>query len=109
VCPVDPLCVLLIRLARTTPSCPKIRRSIKCGQNERQRLERIAAGDDWARDRPVFTTTRGTMLDVRDLLRSYYLLRDVAALPKSGSTISRHTAATSLREAALRTDPRVCR
>ena len=70
---------------------------------ERQQLEQLAAGDDWVETGRVFTTTRGTMLDARNLLRSYYLLREVAALPKIRFHDLRHSAATLLRAAGIPT------
>lgn len=70
---------------------------------DRQQLERIAAGDDWVETGRVFTTTRGTMLDARNLLRSYYQLRDVSALPRIRFHDLRHSAATLLRAAGIPT------
>jgi len=51
----------------------------------------------------VFTTTRGTMLDARNLLRSYYALRSVARLPMIRFHDLRHSAANLLRAAGIPT------
>ncbi len=69
----------------------------------RQDQEKALAGDDWVETGRVFTTSRGTMLDARNLLRSYYALRDLAALPKIRFHDLRHSAATLLRAAGVPT------
>ena len=70
---------------------------------ERQQVEKAAAGEDWVETGRVFTTSRGTFLDARNLLRSYYALRKVAALPKIRFHDLRHSAATLLRAAGIPT------
>jgi integrase len=69
---------------------------------ERQQVEK-AAGEDWVETGRVFTTSRGTLLDARNLLRSYYALREVARLPKIRFHDLRHSAATLLRAAGIPT------
>lgn len=49
------------------------------------------------------TTGRGTFLDARNLLRSYYALREVARLPKIRFHDLRHSAATLLRAPGIPT------
>ena len=64
--------------------------------------ERAFAGSDWVETGRLFTTRRGTMLDARNMLRDYYKLRDVAALPKIRFHDLRHSAATLLHAAGVR-------
>ena len=44
----------------------------------------------------LFTTTKGTMLEARNMLREYYKLRDLSGLPKIRFHDLRHSAATLL-------------
>lgn len=69
----------------------------------RQDQEKALAGEDWVDSGRVFTTTKGTLLDARNLLRVYYTLRDVAGLPKIRFHDLRHSAATLLRAAGVPT------
>ena len=50
----------------------------------------------------VFTTSIGTMLDARNMLREYSRLRDHAQLPKIRFHDLRHSAATILKMAGIR-------
>lgn len=70
---------------------------------ERQAKERAWAGEDWVETGRVFTTTKGTMLDARNMLRDYYKLRDISGVPKVRFHDLRHSAATLLRAAGVPT------
>lgn len=61
------------------------------------------AGEDWVETGRVFTTTKGTMLDARNLLRTYYSLRKLAQVPGIRFHDLRHSAATLLRTAGVPT------
>lgn len=89
--------------SQRTIRLPDLVVSSLAAHRERQQLEKHAAGDDWVETGRAFTTTRGTMLDARNLLRSYYVLREVAALPKIRFHDLRHSAATLLRAAGIPT------
>jgi integrase len=67
----------------------------------RQEDERRLAGSDWRGLGLVFTTTKGTPLEPRNMLREYYRLRDRADLPSNRFHDLRHSAATILKEAGL--------
>jgi integrase len=69
----------------------------------RQDQEKSLAADDWVETGRVFTTSKGTMLDARNLLRAYYALRDLGALPKIRFHDLRHSTATLLRAAGVPT------
>ena len=67
----------------------------------RQEAERKLAGSAWHETSMVFTTSIGTMLDARNMLREYYRLRDRAQLPKIRFHDLRHSAATILKLAGF--------
>jgi len=48
---------------------------------DRRSAEKAVAGDEWTETGRVFTTTKGTMLGARNMLRDYYKLRKLSALP----------------------------
>jgi integrase len=89
--------------SQRTIRLPDLVVSSLAAHRERQLLEREVAGDDWVETGRVFTTARGTMLDARNLLRSYYVLREVAALPVIRFHDLRHSAATLLRATGIPT------
>jgi integrase len=62
-----------------------------------QTEEREVAGSGWAEPGMVFTTTKGTLLEPRNLLRDYYRIRDGAQLPRIRFHDLRHSAATILK------------
>jgi len=67
----------------------------------RQEEERKLGGSSWHETGMVFTTSIGTMLDARNMLREYYRLRDRAQLPKIRFHDLRHSAATILKMAGI--------
>lgn len=67
----------------------------------RQDEERKLAGSAWHETSMVFTTSIGTMLDARNMLRVYYRLRDGAQIPKIRFHDLRHSAATILKMAGI--------
>jgi integrase len=68
--------------SQRSPMLPDVVVASLCAHFARQDEERIFAGSDWVDTGMVFTTTKGTMLDARNMLREYYKLRDLAELPK---------------------------
>jgi integrase len=56
----------------------------------RQQEEREFAGSAWRETGMVFTTSTGTMLDARNMLREYYRLRGRTQVPKIRSHDLRH-------------------
>ena len=66
-----------------------------------QDQERELAGSAWHESGMVFTTSIGTMLDTRNMLRHYYRLRNKAQLPKIRFHDLRHSAATILKMAGV--------
>jgi integrase len=72
-----------------------------CAHFDRQEVERAAAGNSWIETGMVFSTSKGTMLDARNMLRQYYKIRDLAGLPKIRYHDLRHSAATLLHAAGV--------
>jgi integrase len=66
-----------------------------------QEAERKLGGSVWCENEMVFTTSIVTMLDARNMLRSYYRLRDRMRLPKIRFHDLRHSVATILRMAGV--------
>ena len=87
--------------SQRSPILPDVVVASLCTHFARQDEERIFAGSDWVDSGMVFTTTIGTMLDVRNMLREYYKLRDLAELPKIRFHDLRHSAATLLHAAGV--------
>jgi integrase len=71
----------------------------------RQKEERLRAGPAWAETGLVFTTTIGTPLDARNLVRHFHETLQRAGLPRKRFHDLRHTAASLL--LAMGTDLRV--
>jgi integrase len=93
------------KLTLVEPKTEKSRRTIPLPQvavaalhahRQRQEQERQIAGDKWVETGMVFTTTVGTMLDARNLLKSYYRLIRTSSLPRLRFHDLRHSAATLL-------------
>jgi integrase len=87
--------------SQRSPMLPDVVVASLCAHFARQDEERIFAGSDWVDTGMVFTTTKGTMLDARNMLREYYKLRDLAELPKIRFHDLRHPAATLLHTAGV--------
>jgi integrase len=87
--------------SQRSPMLPDVVVSSLCAHFARQEDERILAADDWVETGMVFTTTKGTMLDARNMLREYYKLRDLSQLPKIRFHDLRHSAATLLHAAGV--------
>lgn len=93
------------KLMLLEPKTQKSRRQIKLPQvliaalvshRETQDRERILAGERWVETGMVFTTSVGTMLDQRSMLRSFSTLLSAASLPRIRFHDLRHSAATLL-------------
>jgi integrase len=87
--------------SQRSPVLPDVVASALAAHFARQEAERTHAGSDWVETGMVFTTTKGTMLDARNMLREYYRLRDLAELPKIRFHDLRHSAATLLHAAGV--------
>lgn len=75
---------------------PQIAVSGLAAHMRRQDLERSIAGDRWQETGIVFSTSVGTMLDQRSLLRTFYGIMRTSTLPKIRFHDLRHSAATLL-------------
>ena len=62
----------------------------------RQKQERLKAGGDWQQSTLVFTSTKGSPLDERNVRRAFKDLLTAAKLPKIRIHDLRHTCATLL-------------
>jgi len=83
------------RSARTL-MLPQVAVSALAAHYERQQQERALAGTRWVDTGMVFTTTIGTMLDQRNLLRAFYAILRMSELPRVRFHDLRHSAATLL-------------
>ena len=93
------------RLQLVEPKTPKSVRTLMLPQlavsalaqhRARQEQERQLAGTGWVETRMVFTTTIGTMLDPRNLLKAFYAILKSSDVPKVRFHDLRHSAATLL-------------
>jgi integrase len=62
----------------------------------RQDEERLAAGEEWRETGMVFTTTIGTMMDARSVIRRHHAILKAAKIPHLRFHDLRHSAATLL-------------
>lgn len=67
----------------------------------RQAAERLAAGEGWQDHGLVFCTGQGKPLAPRNVMRSYYTVRDAAGIPAHGFHALRHTYATLSKRAGV--------
>lgn len=81
------------RRAMTLP--PTVLTALKA-HRDRQAFERAAAGAAWQDTSLVFTTTIGTPMDARNVVRRFHAMLATAGLPRMRFHDLRHTAATIL-------------
>lgn len=67
----------------------------------KQAAEQLAAGESWQDGGLVFSTGNGKPLAPRNVMRTYYALRDRAGLPDHGFHALRHTYATLSKRAGV--------
>lgn len=67
----------------------------------RQAAERLASGDAWQDNGMVFCTRRGKPLAARNVMRTFYAIRDAAGIPTHGFHALRHTFATLAKRAGV--------
>jgi len=82
--------------SRRTVTLPQVAVSAHRAHQVRQQQERQVAGDKWIASGMVFTTTIGTMLDARNLLKAFYGIMRNSDLPQLRFHDLRHSAATLL-------------
>lgn len=87
--------------SQRSPLLPAMVVSALAAHLARQEAEKKEAGTRWKETGMLFTTTIGTMLDSRNLLRSYYRLVQMSRLPKIRFHDLRHSAATILHVARI--------
>lgn len=75
---------------------PAIARSALLAHRARQERERILAGEQWQNTGLVFTSTLGTPLDARNVIRRHHAALRRAQLPRTRFHDLRHSAATLL-------------
>jgi integrase len=75
---------------------PGLAISALAAHKARQEKEKAFAGSRWVETGMVFTTTIGTMLDQRNLLREFYRILDTSDVPRVRFHDLRHSAATLL-------------
>lgn len=75
---------------------PTVCASVLASHNRLQETERAAAVDNWVETGFVFTTTYGTPINQRSLLRDFYQLLIAGKLPRVRFHDLRHSAATLL-------------
>lgn len=89
--------------SQRSPLLPAMVVSAIAAHLARQEAQRKNAGAAWKESGMLFTTTIGTMLDARNMLRSYYRLVQLSGLPKIRFHDLRHSAATILHVAGVPT------
>lgn len=82
--------------SRRTIVLPQVAIATLARHQARQCEEKLKAGDTWVDTGMVFTTTIGTMLDARNLLRAFYAIIRTSDLPRLRFHDLRHSAATLL-------------
>ncbi len=82
--------------SRRTIQLPAITASALASHKRSQDDSRLLAGNRWVDTGMVFTTSIGTMLDPRNMLRDFYNLMKRSNLPKVRFHDLRHSAATLL-------------
>ena len=92
------LCLVEPKTARSarTLMLPAVAVSALAAHKMRQDTERQVAGARWVETGMVFTTTIGTMLDQRNLLKAFYKILATSELPRVRFHDLRHSAATLL-------------
>ncbi|HRP46607.1 MAG TPA: site-specific integrase [Trueperaceae bacterium] len=63
---------------------------VLAAHKEKQASERAKLGDSWQQPDHIFTTTIGTFLDYRNVLREWHKLQDKAEVPRTGLHDARH-------------------
>src|ERR1035437_5632522 len=79
-----------------TVNLPSVTRSVLVAHRARQEEERRIAGSRWQETGFVFTTTIGTPVDARSVIRRFPLILKTARLPRTRFHDLRHSAATLL-------------
>ncbi|HWQ52102.1 MAG TPA: site-specific integrase [Bryobacteraceae bacterium] len=82
--------------SRRTITLPRVLVSALCAHRTRQDAERQWAGTDWRETDHVFTSTIGTPLDARNVIRRHRAILKAAGLPPLRFHDLRHSAATLL-------------
>lgn len=82
--------------SRRTIEMPDVVRDALREHRIRQLQERLLAGQTWQEHGLVFTTTIGTPLDARNVVRHFHGLLETAGLPRMRFHDLRHTAASLL-------------
>jgi len=80
--------------SRRTLTLPASLVAALCAHRDRQTFEQATAGDRWQESGLVFTTTRGTPLDPRNVIRSWHRIQAAYGLPRRNFHSTRHTAAS---------------
>ncbi len=82
--------------SRRTIALPEVVVKALRGHRTKQKMERLVAGSRWVDSGLVFTTIRGTPLDVATVTRAFQRALEVAGLPHRRFHDLRHSAATFL-------------
>ncbi len=82
--------------SRRTLPLPAFVAAILREHRDRQAFERKAAGNAWSEQGFVFTTSIGTPLDPRNVIRSWHALLAAAGVPRHRFHDTRHTAVSTL-------------
>lgn len=83
------------RSKRTLPIPETLHLSLKA-RRTRQLEDKMAAGEKWQENGLVFTTSKGTPLSARNVIRSYHRLLEDAELPRHRFHDLRHSCASFL-------------
>src|SRR5450759_5750883 len=79
-----------------TVNLPSVTRSVLVAHRARQEEERRIAGSRWQETGFVFTTTIGTPVDARSVIRRFHSILKTTGLPRIRFHDLRHSAATLL-------------